>query len=76
MKNSRTKLQRLEVLSVVSKSTMNAAQGEHPQHGAVALGVDRKVQDVAVGAVVLRGVMAALNPKQTLQTPDFVQTKA
>ena len=58
---------------------MDAAQGEHPQHGAavaVALGVDRKVQDVAVGAVVLRGVMAALNPKQTLQTPDFVQTKA
>ena len=39
---------------------MDTAQGEHPQHRAVALCVDRKIQDVAVGAVVLGGVMAAL----------------
>ena len=50
------------VLSVVAQRTVNATQGEHPQHrtgGCISL-IDRKVQDVTVGTEIFWCIVTTL----------------
>ena len=53
-------MQRLVVLAMVAQGTVDPANRKHPQNGARAGFVDRKVQDVAVGTLVLGSIVAAL----------------